>query len=543
MENKQITTINNNLPNKSVLKKQDKNSINNNFKKSNTQCMNDKYHSSKNVDLCEDHYVKDPLSLFKKMKTFQNVKLSESAALLLMSENIYSMPSYKNNDQDLSSEISDDENSYNEAEINLKHRRIKVKSKTLKKISIVAKRASNTEYNSNNTMNIINYNNYSTGRYTYNIKKSSESDLDNNSIYKTNKLNSNSNIKESCFKNQNNSHKLNFNSEKELIIHTENEEIPSDNNNNLDVSCKFIDELNICKDNNYNSNTISLKGDEDTNSNKYSNDVILNNLIDQYYLDIIDNFLGNFEDYVVNNLTIISYLNKLLLNNRLNNNKLCERNVIPYNKLSEENLNIVKKCFNKNKKILFLDLDETLIHSDLHNKFNNLENQVSIPVDDDSYAKINILIRPHLKEFLEFVSKNFNVVLFTAGIESYANSILGHIDPLEEYFHLRLYRDSCYQYNNFFIKDLKIIEDFNEKDMIIIDNCVYSFALNLNNGILIPSYYNDSEDTELLSAIDYLKEKLMNVDDIRKVNEEYYGLETITNFLYDKLVSEGVITN
>ena len=79
--------------------------------------------------------------------------------------------------------------------------------------------------------------------------------------------------------------------------------------------------------------------------------------------------------------------------------------------------------------------------------------------------------------------------------------------------------------------------------MIILDNCVYSFAMNLNNGILIPSYYNDPEDKELLNAIEYLETKLLNVDDIREVNEGYYGLETIRNYLYDKLVGEGVINN
>jgi CTD small phosphatase-like protein 2 len=37
--------------------------------------------------------------------------------------------------------------------------------------------------------------------------------------------------------------------------------------------------------------------------------------------------------------------------------------------------------------------------------------------------------------------------------------------------------------NGFFIKDLRIIENRELKDIIIVDNLVYSFGLQLTNGI------------------------------------------------------------
>ena len=35
------------------------------------------------------------------------------------------------------------------------------------------------------------------------------------------------------------------------------------------------------------------------------------------------------------------------------------------------------------------------------------------------------------------------------------------------------------------------------KDILIVDNYIYSFALNLQNGICIKPYYEGSEDREL----------------------------------------------
>ena len=546
-KNKDNADLLNKLPSKTHTKKANFKIIDDSLKKSATYALDNKIFISSNAKKNNDNNFKDPLSLVKKLKTVQNVKISESAVLKLMSENIYSLPSNKKKDDDNNSDISDDEDksNINDTEINLKHRRIKVKTKTLKKISaVIPKRLTNNEYylnNNNNTGNLNN--NYNTANSTFNVKKNSDHEMSysNNNLISPNK-------KDLSFKNSPNNIN-NVKNNNELIDEKEEDEDDNnlfnfdkneDNINNA-LSKKFNDELNINS-----TDKESKKEEDDIVPQSYSNDEILNNLINEYYLDIVDNFNGNFEDYVVNNLTIISYLNKAISNIDRFTDELSykkEINVNPYKKLSEENKALLTKQFDKNKKILFLDLDETLIHSDLNNQFNNWDAQIIVPVDEESSAELNILIRPYLKEFLEFASKNFNVVLFTAGIESYANSIIGYLDPMEEYFHLRLYRESCFQFNNFFIKDLGILEGFDLKDMIIIDNCVYSFALNLNNGILIPSYYNDPEDRELLGAIDYLKDKLMEVDDIRKVNEEYYGLETIRNFLYDKLVSEGVITN
>lgn len=51
--------------------------------------------------------------------------------------------------------------------------------------------------------------------------------------------------------------------------------------------------------------------------------------------------------------------------------------------------------------------------------------------------------RPHLRKFLEAVSEQFEVVLFTAARADFANAVLGEIDPARELVDHVLSRESC----------------------------------------------------------------------------------------------------
>lgn len=405
-----------------------------------------------------------------KIKTFSKEKMSDISIIRLMSENVYSLPSKRKDDSD------SDYSSGEDNEINVEHKSIIVKTKTIKKMANVKNNTSDLKATPDNK----NSNQNSSLKRTSTFAKKDDDILDGKKDFFAKKEQSSNDMQ---------------------IVEADDDDQEND----------FISEF-IIKDHPHEAK---------------ANDDILQSLIDQYYMDISENISGICEDYIVNNLTIVSYLDK----------------IIPHDstkpKLKKEVLKSIES-FDRSKKILYLDLDETLIHSDINNQFDVCDAQISIPVDENNEAQLNLMIRPYLTEFLEFCSKNFNVVLFTAGIESYADAILAHIDPMDQYFHLRLYRDSCFEFRNFFIKDLGILETFGLKDMIILDNCIFSFAKNLKNGILISSYYNNQEDKELLNVIDYLKEKILDVKDVREVNESFYGLETIRDYLYQKLQSEGV---
>ena len=52
--------------------------------------------------------------------------------------------------------------------------------------------------------------------------------------------------------------------------------------------------------------------------------------------------------------------------------------------------------------------------------------------------------------------------------------------------------------NGFFIKDLRIIQNRELKDIVIVDNLVHSFGLQITNGIPILEFLDNKNDKELL---------------------------------------------
>ena len=81
--------------------------------------------------------------------------------------------------------------------------------------------------------------------------------------------------------------------------------------------------------------------------------------------------------------------------------------------------------------------------------------------------------------------------------------VLDLIDPNNELFEMRLYRDSCIRTEDgVYVKDLRIFENSRDlSDLIIVDNAVYSFGYQLENGIPIIPFYEDKSDEELLHLI------------------------------------------
>lgn len=79
------------------------------------------------------------------------------------------------------------------------------------------------------------------------------------------------------------------------------------------------------------------------------------------------------------------------------------------------------------KLTLVLDLDETLVHctvEDIHGA-----DLVFPVVFHGAEYKVHVRLRPFLFEFLEAVSKRFEVVVFTASQQVYADELLNRIDP------------------------------------------------------------------------------------------------------------------
>ena len=197
------------------------------------------------------------------------------------------------------------------------------------------------------------------------------------------------------------------------------------------------------------------------------------------------------------------------------------------------------------KKTLVLDLDETLVHSGFI-PF-NCPSDVIIKIElDNNIHDIHVLVRPGVKEFLEKMSKRYEIVIFTASLSKYADPLLDIIDK-QGFCPFRLFREHCTLINTAFVKDLKKLgRDL--KDIIIVDNSPISYALIPINGIPILSWFNDKNDRELYNIMPIL-EFLSYVNDVREhIKKFVIGNEINFNKVmndinsYNSMIKKGIDT-
>jgi Dullard-like phosphatase family protein len=193
-----------------------------------------------------------------------------------------------------------------------------------------------------------------------------------------------------------------------------------------------------------------------------------------------------------------------------------------------------------NKKIVVFDLDETLVHCETK-AINKCEIVIKLNSSSTEITKLGLNIRPYLRESLLEIKKYFMIFVFTASQQALGDVVLDYLDPENEIFDKRLYRNNCYQtkLNNdtIYIKDLRILKNVDLKDVVIVDNSVLSFSFLLDNGIPILPYYGNKNDTELIILVNYLKH-LSTFDDMRIENRKNIKLD----ILYRQANSDNLIS-
>jgi CTD small phosphatase-like protein 2 len=151
---------------------------------------------------------------------------------------------------------------------------------------------------------------------------------------------------------------------------------------------------------------------------------------------------------------------------------------------------------------LVLDLDETLIHN--------------VEFGNDSY----FLVRPGCVDFIQTMARYYEIVIFTAALQEYADQVIDQID-VGHNIKYRLYRQHTSQNGPFLVKDLSLLGRDIHKT-IIIDNISDNFILQPENGIFISTWYDDMSDRFLDEITPLLKEIVeRQVPDVRVALRRY----------------------
>ncbi|ROT41500.1 dullard-like phosphatase domain-containing protein [Sodiomyces alkalinus F11] len=180
----------------------------------------------------------------------------------------------------------------------------------------------------------------------------------------------------------------------------------------------------------------------------------------------------------------------------------------------------------KHQKTLILDLDETLIHSMSKGGRMSTGHMVEVrlsqtyvgPGGQTTLGPQHPILywvnkRPYCDDFLRRVCKWYNLVVFTASVQEYADPVIDWLESERKFFSARYYRQHCTFRQGAFIKDLSSVEPDLSKVMIL-DNSPLSYMFHQDNAIPIQGWISDPTDNDLLHLIPLL-EGLQYVSDVR----------------------------
>lgn len=175
------------------------------------------------------------------------------------------------------------------------------------------------------------------------------------------------------------------------------------------------------------------------------------------------------------------------------------------------------------KKLLILDLDETLIHA-----------RHDGGVDGDwCLAEYSIICRPHLWEFLRCVAGVYDLAIWSAASDMYVERIISHI---QRRFHIDFVfvwaRSRCSYIHHWGIYDSvhqsrknirKVVRAFGYaiEDILIVDDDPEKLVDNYGNAIYIQKFEGDAWDDHLPALAQYLI-NIRNTPNFRMLEKRFW---------------------
>ena len=164
------------------------------------------------------------------------------------------------------------------------------------------------------------------------------------------------------------------------------------------------------------------------------------------------------------------------------------------------------KTINRKPYSLILDLDETLVH---------------FKVNPENESEGVLRVRPGIIEFLDSIDQYYELIVFTAATQDYADLLIDAVEENKIYFEHRLYRQHTVIVGNDFVKDLSRVGRPLDK-IAIVDNMPQNFRLQKENGINIKAFWGEEVyDTALIDLAPILINIAKEGGDIRNGLAKY----------------------
>jgi len=133
---------------------------------------------------------------------------------------------------------------------------------------------------------------------------------------------------------------------------------------------------------------------------------------------------------------------------------------------------------------------------------------------EDVVHFVYVIKRPGVDEFLVEMAKEYEIVVYTASLNKYADPLLDLLDP-HKTIRARLFRESCVYFEGSYVKDLSLLNrDLSQT--IIVDNSAASYIFHPENAIDCSSFIDDPSDRELNQIGNFLN-GIKGVKDVRGI--------------------------